>query len=228
MITVRRSSDRGRFDHGWLKTSHTFSFGDYHDPEHMGFRALRVINDDVVRQGRGFPMHPHKDMEIITYILSGALAHKDSAGNAETIRPGQVQRMSAGKGILHSEYNPSPDEPVHLMQIWIEPSTRGIEPEYEDRTLPGGGAFSLAASSDGENGSMKIHADARVFAGKLAPGDARSIELRYPAAYIHIATGRARVGDTELGAGDGAAITDQQRIDIAALEESDILLFDLK
>jgi quercetin 2,3-dioxygenase len=227
MITIRKSQDRGHFDHGWLKTYHTFSFADYHDPQHMGYRNLRVINDDVVAPGQGFGMHPHRNMEIITYILEGELAHKDSAGNAETIRPGEIQRMSAGRGILHSEFNPSRETPVHLLQIWIEPNVRGIEPEYEQRPLPAGGGLVLAASPDGEGGSMKINADARVYAGKLDAGQTGAVELKLGHGWIHIARGRVRVGNVELGAGDGAALDGQSRIEITADEASEVLAFDL-
>ena len=224
-VTIRRASDRGHFDHGWLDTYHTFSFGSYYDPRYMGFRALRVINEDVVRHGRGFATHPHDNMEIITYILEGALAHKDSTGNAGTIRPGEVQRMSAGKGILHSEANASASEPVHLLQIWIEPSARDVEPEYEQRTLAGDGSLALVASGDGENGSMRIHADARLFAG-IVKGE-RVLDLRHGHAWVQVARGTVQLDGQTLQPGDGAAVEGASQIRLESTDGAELLVFDL-
>ncbi len=226
-IDIRRAGDRGHFDHGWLDTYHTFSFGGYYDPARMGFRALRVINEDVVRHGRGFATHPHDNMEIITYILEGALAHKDSTGNAGTIRPGEVQRMSAGSGILHSEANASATDPVHLLQIWIEPNKRDVAPEYEQRQLPGDGGLALVASSDGEDGSMRIHADARLFAGRLEPGASREIRLRHGHGWVQVARGRVELDGQTLETGDGAALHDASTIRLSTGEGAEVLVFDL-
>jgi quercetin 2,3-dioxygenase len=231
VITIRKAQDRGHFDHGWLDTWHTFSFGSYYDPQWMGYRKLRVINDDIVRQGRGFGMHPHDNMEILTYILDGELAHKDSTGSAGTIRPGEIQRMSAGSGILHSEYNPSADTPVHLLQIWIEPNVQSVKPEYEQRPIPAGngrGPLTLLAAPDGKDGAMRIHADARVWAGKLPAGAAASVPLELGGhAWLHVARGHVRLEGQELATGDGAAIEGQSQLDLKAIDESEVLLFDL-
>ena len=227
-ITVRRADDRGHFDHGWLNTYHTFSFGQYYDPEHMGFRSLRVINEDFVRAGRGFAPHPHDNMEIITYILEGELAHKDSTGTSGVIRPGEVQRMSAGSGIQHSEANPSTTSRVHLLQIWIEPNEQDVGPEYEQRVLAKtDGTPTLVASSDGESGSMRIHADARLFAGTLAKGKDMHIDLKHGSGWVQVARGSVRLGDITLQAGDGAAIENASAIDLQAVEPAELLIFDL-
>jgi redox-sensitive bicupin YhaK (pirin superfamily) len=227
-ITVRRSGDRGHFDHGWLNTYHTFSFGQYYDPEHMGFRSLRVINEDFVRAGRGFAPHPHDNMEIITYILEGEIAHKDSTGTSGVIRPGEVQRMSAGSGIVHSEANPSTANRVHLLQIWIEPNEQDVAPEYEQRVLTKtDGKPTLVASSDGEAGSMRIHADARLFAGTLAQGKDMHIDLKHGNGWVQVARGSVRLGDITLRAGDGAAIENASAIDLQAVEPAELLIFDL-
>jgi len=249
MLKVRPSNDRGHIDHGWLDTYHTFSFGDYHDPKHTRFRTLRVINEDWVAPGQGFGQHPHRDMEIITYILSGRLEHKDSLGNAGVIRPGQVQYMAAGSGILHSEFNPSPTEPVHLMQIWIMPNVKGAEPRYEQRDFPAlggngdtaaGGApgsaagLTLLASGDGRDGSIRINQDASMLAGTLRPGEKAVHAIASGrAAWVQVLTGKltVRAGDGDaaetLTAGDAAAITDAAAVEIEAGEEAEILLFDL-
>src|SRR5207244_11005755 len=171
MITRRPAEERGHANHGWLDSHHTFSFADYHDERHMGFRALRVINEDRVEPGRGFGTHSHRDMEIVTYVLEGELEHRDSMGTGSVIRPGEVQRMSAGTGVLHSEVNPSRSKPVHLLQIWILPERRGIKPEYEQKTFPDTGKLRLVASHDGADGSLTIHQDTKLFAGTLRNGD---------------------------------------------------------
>jgi len=231
MITIRKAEDRGRADHGWLDTRHTFSFDTYYDENHMGFRSLRVINDDRVQPGKGFGMHPHRDMEIITYILEGALQHKDSMGNGSVIRPGDVQRMSAGTGVMHSEFNPSEEEPVHLLQIWIFPSEKGLKPSYEQTTFSREdklGRHRLIASSDGRDGSVTIHQDANVYASVLEPG--MSLAVPIPAdrhMWLHIATGEVRLGDRPLSAGDGAAVSDEQEITLTGVSEAEVLFFDL-
>jgi redox-sensitive bicupin YhaK (pirin superfamily) len=227
-MTIRRSDERGHLDHGWLDTYHTFSFGHYHDPEHMGFRALRVINEDYVRAGRGFATHPHDNMEIITYILEGELAHKDSTGTSGVIRPGEVQRMSAGSGILHSEANPSTTSRVHLLQIWIEPNKRDVAPEYEQRKLPAAsGSLALVASSDGEAGSMRIHADARLFAGVLAPGRPQRLDLKHGHAWVQVVRGSVRLDGQALRAGDGAALENARALTLESDEPAELLVFDL-
>jgi quercetin 2,3-dioxygenase len=233
MITVRPANQRGHFNHGWLETYHTFSFADYRDPAHDHFRALRVINEDVVAPGRGFGMHPHENMEIITYVLSGALEHKDSLGTGEVIRPGDGQRMSAGSGILHSEFNPSPTEPVHLLQIWIFPDKdkMGIEPSYEQRPFPDAekrGQWRLIASPTGEQGSVTIQADASLRVTKLAPGESLPFALREGRqAWLQMAKGAATLNGTPLHQGDGAAITGESALTLVATEEAEALLFDL-
>ncbi len=233
MITIRKAADRGHFDHGWLDTYHTFSFGDYVDPRHRGFRSLRVINEDRVKPGQGFPMHSHRDMEILTVILAGALEHRDSMGNGSVIRPGEVQRMSAGTGVTHSEHNPSPDEPVHLLQIWILPERRGLPPGYEQAAFPAArrrDRLCLLASPDGAEGSVRIHQDARLLTAVLAPGAGVSHDLapgRH--AWVQVARGQVRLDGTDLRAGDGAAVSDRPGLELQAPgdEEAEILLFDL-
>jgi len=231
MITVRPGKERGHFDHGWLDTYHTFSFSQYHDPAHMGFRSLRVINEDRVEPGAGFPPHSHRDMEIITYVLAGGLAHKDSMGNASTIRPGNVQRMSAGTGVTHSEYNGSDTEPVHLLQIWILPQTRNLPPSYEEKVFSAAdkqGRLRLVASEDARDGSARIHQDASVFASLLEPGQTVRHALA-PArgAWIHLVSGAATVNGKLLATGDGAAIEHEPQIEIVATAPTELLLFDL-
>lgn len=232
MIAIRKSEDRGHFNHGWLDTYHTFSFADYHDPKFMGFRSLRVINEDRVAPGQGFGKHPHRDMEIITYVLSGELEHGDSMGNGSIIRPGEVQYMAAGSGVTHSEFNPSATQPVHLMQIWITPSRRGASPQYEQRAFPGvnqAGALTLLASEDGRSGSIKINQDARIFAARLRPGQSiDGFELRAGrGAWVQVLRGTIELNSSKMSAGDGAGVTDESQLSLAATDEAEILLFDL-
>lgn len=231
MITLRKAAERGHADHGWLATWHTFSFADYHDPAQMGWSALRVLNEDIVAPGRGFGMHGHRDMEIVTWILDGALEHKDSLGNGAVIRPGEAQRMSAGKGVLHSEFNPAPDRPTHLLQIWIEPSVRGVKPGYEQTFFPPEarrGRLRLIASGDGREGSVTIHQDAALYAALLAPGETvRHALAPGRRAYLHVARGAAGLKSQSLRSGDGAKIADENVLEIAATEDAEILLFDL-
>ena len=231
MITRRRSDERGHFDHGWLDTHHTFSFADYRDPRHMGFRHLRVINDDRVRGGHGFPAHPHRDMEIITYVLEGALQHKDSMGNGSVIRPGDVQRMTAGTGVVHSEFNPSKTDLVHLLQIWILPAASGAPPEYEQKAFADGelrDRLRVIAAPDGRDGAVTIHQDVTLHAGRLSPGrDVRHALAPGRFAWVHVARGAATLNGAALGAGDGAAVSDERALTIAAAEPAEILLFDL-
>ena len=231
MISVLPSSGRFHTEAGWLDSRHTFSFADHYDPERLGFRALRVINDDRVEPGRGFGSHSHRDMEIITYVLSGELAHKDSMGNGSVIRPGDVQRMSAGTGVVHSETNPSRSEPVHFLQIWIVPDRSGHRPGYEQKAFSETdrrGKLRLVASRDGREGSVSIHQDASVYAGLLAPGERVSHEPgpgRH--AWVHVARGSIDLNGKTLREGDGAAVTDERRLDVTAKDGSEILLFDL-
>jgi|JI10StandDraft_1071094.scaffolds.fasta_scaffold05166_5 redox-sensitive bicupin YhaK (pirin superfamily) len=231
-IALRRAADRGHADHGWLNSFHTFSFADYHDPRHMGFRALRVINDDTVAAGRGFGSHPHRDMEIISYVLDGELAHKDSMGNGSVIRPGDVQRMSAGTGVVHSEQNPSRTTPVHFLQIWIVPDRPGHAPGYEQRSYPlaeRAGRLRLVASPDGADGSVTIHQDARLYTATLADGDAaQHVVAPGRHAWIHVARGEVVLGDTVLGAGDAARTSDAGPLDLRGRPGGgEVLVFDL-
>ena len=231
MITIRKSNERGHFDHGWLNTYHTFSFDQYHDPRYMGFRNLRVINEDFVAAGRGFPKHGHRDMEIITYILEGALKHEDSMGNGSVIRPGDVQRMTAGTGVRHSEQNASDQERVHLLQIWILPNTVGLDPGYEQK------AFSederrdrlrLIASEDSRDGSVEVHQDVSLFASVLAAGDEvehTMDERRY--AWIQVARGAVEVNGESAGQGDGIVAVGESSLRIRAQQDAEVLLFDL-
>jgi redox-sensitive bicupin YhaK (pirin superfamily) len=231
MLTVRKAGERGHANHGWLDTWHTFSFADYHDPREMGYGPLRVINDDTVEPGQGFGMHGHRDMEIITYVLEGALQHKDSMGNGSVIRPGNVQRMSAGTGVRHSEFNPSSDERVHLLQIWIEPDVKGVTPGYEEKTFPAGekrGRLRLIASPDGSDGSVTIHQNARVYSGMLDGRDHVQHRLAPGRrAYLHVARGRVRLNGAQLGAGDGVKIAGVEELELSGGESAEILLFDL-
>ena len=230
-INIRPAKERGHADHGWLDTWHTFSFSDYYDPRFMGFRGLRVINEDVVAPGRGFPTHGHRDMEIITYVLQGALQHRGSLGTGSIIRPGDVQRMSAGTGVRHSEGNPSTTEPVHLLQIWIEPARTGIEPSYEQKTFADDdkrGRLRLVASPDGADGSVTIHQDARVYATLLGPG--RQVVHRLAPgrhAWVHVARGSLTLNGERLGAGDGAAISAEPTLTLVGEQDAEALLFDL-
>lgn len=231
MLTLRKSVDRGHANHGWLDSWHTFSFAGYHDPAHMGFGHLRVINDDTVQPGQGFGTHGHRDMEIISYVLDGALEHKDSMGNGSVIRPGDVQRMSAGRGVQHSEFNASSSEPVHFLQIWIEPNVTGIAPGYEETHFSGEekrGRLRLIASPDGREGSVTLHQDARVYAA-LLDGTATVTHAlaRGRRAYVHVARGEVKVNGHQLGAGDGARLTDETTITFTDAKEAEILLFDL-
>ena len=231
MLTIRKAGERGHANHGWLDTWHTFSFANYYDPTEMGFGTLRVINDDRVAPAQGFGMHGHRDMEIITYILDGALEHKDSMGHGSVIRRGDVQRMSAGRGVMHSEFNPSPTDPVHLLQIWIEPNVSGVKPGYEDRHYADAekrGQLRLIASPDGREGSTTIHQDAHVYAALLATGDAVTHELAPGRrAYVHVARGALEVNGAKLSAGDGAKVSNESRIALENAVNAEVLLFDL-
>ena len=231
MITIRQARERGHFDHGWLNTYHTFSFDQYYDPRYMGFRQLRVINEDFVAPGRGFPTHGHRDMEIITYILEGALQHEDSMGNGSVIRPGDVQRMTAGTGVRHSEKNASASESVHLLQIWILPETVGLEPSYEQKAFGEDerrGQLRLIASGDGRDGSVTVHQDVSVFASILGEGESvrRDMDqMRY--GWIQVARGEITVNGQRAGQGDGAIATGESSLEIVAEKSAEILLFDL-
>jgi redox-sensitive bicupin YhaK (pirin superfamily) len=231
MLTVRRARDRGHADHGWLDSHHTFSFADYHDPMHMGFRALRVINDDRVEPGGGFGMHPHRDMEIISYVLEGALEHKDSMGTGSVIKPGDIQRMSAGSGVLHSEFNGSRTNAVHFLQIWITPNERGVKPGYEQKSISDADKrcrLRLIASPGGRDGSVNIHADANVYATLLEKGERVQHDLaKGRGAWVHVARGAAKVEAEELQAGDGASTEDAGTIVIEGVDGAEVLVFDL-
>lgn len=232
MIEIRRSQDRGHANHGWLDSRFSFSFAEYYDPAHMGFRSLRVINDDRVSGGGGFGMHPHQDMEIITYMLDGALAHKDSMGNGSTIRPGEVQRMTAGTGIRHSEYNPG-DETAHLLQIWLLPREKGLTPSYDQKFFPGeakSGKLALLASPDGRDGSMRIEQDSKLYASWLTAGESVRHELapgRH--AWLQVARGSVMLGDRLMTEGDGAAVSEESALIVGGVsdEGGEFLLFDL-
>jgi redox-sensitive bicupin YhaK (pirin superfamily) len=234
MLKIRRASERGHADHGWLSSRHTFSFADYYDPAHMGFRALRVINEDRVAAGEGFPRHPHRDMEIVSYVLDGALAHRDSMGTGSTIRPGDVQRMSAGTGVAHSEYNASKADPVHFLQIWLVPSRRGIAPSYEQKTFTPDekrARLRVVASPDGRDGSVVLHTDATLYAGLFGSGQSARLELapgRH--AWVHVARGSARVNGQDLAAGDALALSDEAAVVVEGRPQDDaaeVLVFDL-
>ena len=231
MMKIRRAGERGHADHGWLDSHHTFSFAGYHDPAHMGFRNLRVLNDDRVKAGRGFGTHGHRDMEIVSYVLEGALEHRDSMKNGSVMRPGDVQRMSAGRGVMHSEMNASRTEPVHFLQIWMLPSKAGIDPGYEQKHFPEAdkrGRLRLVASPDGRDGSVTVHTDALLHAGLFTEGESATHTLapgRH--AWIHVAKGRARVNGTELTAGDALALSDEPSAHIEGLADAEILVFDL-
>jgi len=232
MITLRKSQERGHAQHGWLDTYHTFSFADYHDPRHMGFRSLRVINEDRVEAGQGFGTHGHNDMEIITYVLEGALEHKDSMGNVGVIRPREVQRMSAGTGVRHSEYNHSKSEPVHLLQIWILPERRGIEPSYEESRFSEQdlrGKLKPIAARSPQDGAVKINQDASIFAALLGAGESVSHSIaKGRGAWLQVMRGKVKVNGLELASGDGAAIEQEPELRIEGAEAgSEFLLFDL-
>lgn len=231
MLELRRSEDRGHADHGWLNAYHSFSFGDYYDPQHMGFGSLRVINEDRIKPGSGFGTHGHKDMEIITYVLEGELAHQDNMGNGSVIRPGDVQRMSAGQGVMHSEFNHAEGASTHLLQIWILPNVQGIAPGYEERRFDAAekrGRLRLIASPDGQDGSVTIHQDAKLYAG-LLDGLEQAV---YPISarrkvYLHLAQGELSVNGIALKAGDALRITDEDHITLDAGRQAEVLLFDL-
>ncbi len=231
MITIRKSEDRGHYDHGWLNTYHTYSFDQYHDPAHVHFRSLRVINEDTVAPAHGFPMHSHRDMEIITYILSGALEHRDSMGNGSVIKPGDVQRMTAGTGVSHSEFNPSQTEGCHLLQIWIMPNARNLTPGYEQTNFSADereGKLRLIASPDGDAGVVKINQDARVYAALLSAGQSIGHRLetnRY--AWIQLARGSLCLNGEKLQPGDGAAISRESHVDFSDAHDAEFLVFDL-
>jgi quercetin 2,3-dioxygenase len=231
MIIIRKSSDRGHADHGWLNTYHTFSFGEYHDPAHMHFRSLRVINEDVVAPGQGFGMHPHRDMEILTWVVSGALQHKDSMGNGEVIRPGDLQHMTAGTGVLHSEFNPSNADPVHLLQIWIMPEQRGLAPHYAQTQFDIAGRtnrLQKLASRDGADGSIPINQDATLYAGVLSKGRSVAHDLGAGrGGWLQVIHGEITLNGQALHAGDGAAISDERTITLTAGEDAEFLFFDL-
>ena len=232
MISVRHASERGTANFGWLDSRHTFSFGDYHDPEQMGFGALRVINEDRVSPGQGFGTHGHRDMEIISYVLEGALEHKDSIGTGSVIRPGDVQIMSAGTGIRHSEFNHSKTEPVHFLQIWVVPDRQGIAPRYEQKTFPDAdkrGRLRLVGSSDGRDGSVIIHQDAKIFAALLNTGDHVTHALPHERrAWLQVVRGTVAINGLELHTGDGAAVEDEPTLTVTAkLDDTEILVFDL-
>jgi len=231
MITLRRSEERGHANHGWLDSYHTFSFAGYFDPNHMGFRSLRVINEDRVAPGEGFGTHPHRDMEIISYVLSGSLAHKDSMGNGSAMKQGDVQRMSAGTGVTHSEFNGSKTDPVHFLQIWIMPEESGTKPGYEQKYFDDAekrGKLRLVASRNGEDGSVKIQQDAKLFATLLEAGETVRYALD-PArhAWIQVIRGEITLGETVLRAGDGAAMSEENEVVIAGRDKAEVLLFDL-
>ena len=230
MIQTRKSQDRGHADHGWLDSYHTFSFADYYDPKHTHFRTLRVINEDRVAPEMGFSMHPHRDMEIITYLVSGALQHRDSMGNTAIMRAGDVQRISAGTGIMHSEINTSPNEPVHLLQIWIFPDHKGATPAYAEKSFASAkpGRLHLVASKSGRDGSISINQDVDLFLGKLEAGDLTKHPLAAGRhAWVQLIGGKLDVNGTHLSPGDAAAVSDENSLVLAAAEPSDFLLFDL-
>jgi quercetin 2,3-dioxygenase len=231
MITLRKSAERGHADHGWLNSHHSFSFADYYDPAHMGFGNLRVINEDRIAPGTGFGTHGHRDMEIISYVLEGELAHKDSIGNGEAIRPGEVQRMSAGRGILHSEYNHAPAATTHFLQIWILPDERGIDPGYEQKMFPDEdkrGRLRLVASPDAREGSVKLNADAAMYVG-LFDGEERAELALDPKrlAYVHVARGEVQVSGQRLAAGDAAKLTAENRLVLEQGQGAEVIVFDL-
>src|ERR1041385_5524432 len=230
MIKIRKAKERGHAEHGWLDTYHTFSFADYYDPQWMGFRSLRVINDDLVMPGMGFGTHPHRDMEIITYILSGSLQHKDSMGNGRIIRPGEVQYMAAGTGVQHSEFNPSKDEAVHLLQIWIQPDRKGVQPRYAEKSLrdADAGKLNLVTSKTGRDGSITIHQDADLWLAKLNSGNKVQHQLASGRnAWVHVAEGEVSVNGKMLSGGDAAAISEESSLELRAEKPSQVLLFDL-
>ena len=231
MMTIRRSDERGKAEHGWLKSRHSFSFADYHDPAYESFGPLRVINEDWIDGGAGFPPHPHRDMEIVTYILDGAIAHKDSTGGGGTIRPGEIQRMSAGSGIVHAEFNASADEVCHLLQIWIMPSKRGIEPGYEQKTIDAAAVrnhFARIAAPEPVANEVRLVQDAEIWVAKLDPGvEAIHSMAQGRKVWLQVAKGEVKLEDQVLTAGDAAAIDDVQQIAVRSVSAAEVLLFDL-
>jgi quercetin 2,3-dioxygenase len=231
MIRVRKANERGHADHGWLDTWHTFSFADYYDPGRMGFRSLRVINEDRVAPGQGFGMHGHRDMEIVTYVLDGALEHRDSLGTGSTLRPGELQHMTAGTGVRHSEFNPSRSEPVHLYQIWLLPERNGLAPSYEQRSFSESerrGKLRIVASPDGQDGSLTIHQNARLYVSSLEAGE-NVVHVMSPGrhAWLQVLRGHVTVNGEPLSAGDGAAISEEERLLVRSKDNSEVMLFDL-
>lgn len=231
MMNIRKAAERGGANHGWLNTKHTFSFAEYYDPKQMGFRALRVINEDQVAPGQGFGTHGHRDMEIISYVLGGKLAHQDSTGSGGTIAPGEVQRMSAGSGVRHSEFNGSKTEPVHFLQIWIMPDTQGVTPSYEDKRFTAAekqGRLKLIASPDAADGSTKINADTKVYATLLGAGEKVELPLaRGRHGYVHVARGEVKVNGQAMSAGDGVSLSEEAKIALEGVNGAEVLLFDL-
>jgi redox-sensitive bicupin YhaK (pirin superfamily) len=230
MIAVRRAGERGHANHGWLDSHHTFSFADYHDPAHMGFGPLRVINEDRVAPGQGFGAHGHRDMEIISYVLDGALEHRDSMGTGSTIRPGELQRMSAGSGVTHSEFNASRADEVHFLQIWLIPERRGLQPSYEQKRFDGelGGRLRLVASPDGADGSLTVHLDARLYVARLDGDQVARHELaKGRIGWVQVARGTVTLNGQALDAGDGAAITEERVLELRG-QDAEVLLFDMK
>lgn len=231
MMNIRRAEDRGHAQHGWLDSRHTFSFADYHDPQHMGFRALRVINEDRVQPAAGFGTHPHRDMEILSYVLEGGLAHKDSLGTGSVIRPGDFQRMSAGTGVAHSEFNASSTEPVHFLQIWLLPEQRNIAPSYEQKHFAPEarqGRLQLVASADGRQGSLTVHQDVAVYDGLFGRGERAEFPLGQGRhAWVQVARGSVRVNGETLKAGDGAAVSAEPGLRLEGLQDGEVLVFDL-
>ncbi|MEO6603553.1 MAG: pirin family protein [Polyangiaceae bacterium] len=231
MIALRKAQDRGHAQHGWLDSWHSFSFGDYYDPKHMGFRALRVINEDRVAAGKGFPTHSHRDMEIVTYVLDGALEHRDSMGNGQVMKAGDVQRMTAGQGVSHSEFNASKTEPVHFLQIWVLPEQRNLQPGYEQKNFPRvelQGKLRLVASRDGAEGSVVVHQDVKLLAGHFAEGEQEKYTLAAGRqAWLHVARGKVRVNGEELTAGDALQASEEAALEISGVNNAEVLLFDL-
>ncbi len=231
MIQIRRSDERGQADHGWLDSRHTFSFAEYHDPDHMGFRSLRVINEDRVRPGAGFGTHSHRDMEIVSYVLSGSLAHKDNTGNGSVLTPGDVQRMTAGTGVQHSEMNPSLEDPVHFLQIWIVPERQGLEPGYEEANLSDDdkrGRLRLIGSGKANDGVLKIHQDVDLYATVLEPGQSVRLDLRPGRhAWAQVIRGDVSLNGRDLHEGDGAAVSEETTVELTARTETEFLIFDL-
>jgi redox-sensitive bicupin YhaK (pirin superfamily) len=231
MIRIRKGSERGFADHGWLRTHHTFSFAGYQDPRFTGYRSLRVINDDRIAAAAGFPTHPHRDMEIITYVVEGALEHRDSMGSGSVIRPGELQRMTAGSGLTHSEFNPSDSEETRLLQIWILPERQGLEPAYEQKLFDDAGRsgrLRLVASRDGRDGSLTLHQDASMFAARLDEGQKVRHEIASGrGVWVQLVRGRVRLDDVELEEGDGAAVEEQAALELMGMNEAELLLLDL-